>query len=1054
MFYQWISFGILLFFVNSLVSGEECKHYQHLTANTYYAYFTFPNSDRKYENNQSCSWLIFSGGKDLSLEIQWLWVDIEFTVGCNADYVQIYRGMNRETGELLDHRCGKSTSAIQNIGRYGLVYFSSNNETVGSGFKFRYRSKTGMTSCKSPESLTAHPYQWQVFTSPYYPKPYVSNLVCHWVITAADSDNIVHLQFEDFDVELTDDCTKDYLQIHDGGSKDSPLLGTYCGQDLPEVKSTGRKMFISLYSDDQGQNIGFKAKYIASQTGSQCSGITYLVAVRNRKKYLLSPNYPHFYGSNLSCSWLIQSGSIGRSMYLDVVDSDIEYSEGCQKDYVEIYLGLSRDAPIFSRWCGGTRRKFYTYNFYNYLFVHFHTDSAFSGRGFQLSYYLVQTDSVCSESISVTVVRNSWHELTSPYYPTVYEGNVTCTWVIESQHPNDLIEMQVVESEIEESIGCIYDYVTIYDGHNKEAKVLRRWCGKETPHFLSSQSAFVIEFFTDNSYEYKGFKIRLRSVKRRDVCGPAGYFAVKGEIKYLSSPTTLSPLYRSASCMWLIETNPGDILKIEVIFSSLGQSPVCDNTYFKVYDGLTEDDQLLGFTCGNRTPTYISTGQHMLLTLKSSNESNGFFMSYTALTRAHKCENIHQLTSTRKKTYFTTPDFSVSAKSSTSCSWRITASVPGDVIRLQIVFAEILSKPECKDAHVEVFDGFDEFAPSLGKFCGIDEPSFISTSGEMFLRLRGIILGATRFTAVFHSEPPDSGEICPDGVVLVNATTTEQFFNVTPSKSQTASSKLCRWQITGGEANDTILLQFLLANFGQKSSDCMSEYISVHEDSSSSSPVQTFCGNERPTIRSQKNTLHISALSNSSEFSFIAKFQMISDPELNYEALKNATSQKKFFSSPDFFNQSETSMFVHWVIKAAEKEKVIFELAYSGIPRTYNCDMASVSVYNSATESSVDTLLGRFCGPNGVTLISTGNYLLVKYNTKAMSESRGFMAAYYTKKNEPPKVDNTSQKFSAICIVLIVIGVVVVMSWLLWRWRRNMQYRFVRIRHWPDEDND
>lgn len=36
--------------------------------------------------------------------------------------------------------------------------------------------------------------------------------------------------------------------------------------------------------------------------------------------------------------------------------------------------------------------------------------------------------------------------------------------MIESQHPNDLIEMQVVESEIEESIGCIYDYVTIYDG--------------------------------------------------------------------------------------------------------------------------------------------------------------------------------------------------------------------------------------------------------------------------------------------------------------------------------------------------------------------------------------------------------------------------------------------------------------------------------------------------------------------------------------------------------------------------------------------------------------
>ena len=45
-----------------------------------------------------------------------------------------------------------------------------------------------------------------------------------------------------------------------------------------------------------------------------------------------------------------------------------------------------------------------------------------------------------------------------------------------------------------------------------------------------------------------------------------------------------------------------------------------------------------------------------------------------------------------------------------------------------------------------------------------------------------------------------------------------------------------------------------------------------------------------------------------------------------------------------------SAMFVSWVIKAVEKEeKIIFQLAFSGIPRTYNCDMASLSVYDSAT---------------------------------------------------------------------------------------------------------
>ena len=51
-----------------------------------------------------------------------------------------------------------------------------------------------------------------------------------------------------------------------------------------------------------------------------------------------------------------------------------------------------------------------------------------------------------------------------------------------------------------------------------------------------------------------------------------------------------------------------------------------------------------------------------------------------------------------------------------------------------------------------------------------------------------------------------------------------------------------------------------------------------------------------------------------------------------------------------FIYLSFIAMFVFWVIKAVEKEeKVIFQLAFSGILQTNNYDMTSLSVYDSAT---------------------------------------------------------------------------------------------------------
>ena len=41
------------------------------------------------------------------------------------------------------------------------------------------------------------------------------------------ADHYIELSFEDFDVESYDDCKTDVLEVKDGGSVNSPLIGIY-----------------------------------------------------------------------------------------------------------------------------------------------------------------------------------------------------------------------------------------------------------------------------------------------------------------------------------------------------------------------------------------------------------------------------------------------------------------------------------------------------------------------------------------------------------------------------------------------------------------------------------------------------------------------------------------------------------------------------------------------------------------------------------------------------------------------------------------------------------
>ena len=56
--------------------------------------------------------------------------------------------------------------------------------------------------------------------------------------------------------------------MRDGGSADSPVIGTYCGIQIPDpLTSTANFMFLKFVTDGSVQNLGFEASYEIAEAG-------------------------------------------------------------------------------------------------------------------------------------------------------------------------------------------------------------------------------------------------------------------------------------------------------------------------------------------------------------------------------------------------------------------------------------------------------------------------------------------------------------------------------------------------------------------------------------------------------------------------------------------------------------------------------------------------------------------------------------------------------------------------------------------------------------------
>uniref|UniRef100_A0A7M4DYW0 CUB and Sushi multiple domains 2 n=1 Tax=Crocodylus porosus TaxID=8502 RepID=A0A7M4DYW0_CROPO len=278
-----------------------------------------------------------------------------------------------------------------------------------------------------------------IVLSPNYPEEYGSSLHCVWLIIAKPESRI-HLAFNDFDVEPQ----FDFLAVKDGGTAESPVLGTFSGNQIPSsLTSSGHVARLEFQTDHSMEKRGFNITFTtfrhnecpdpgvpvngkrfgdSLQLGSSVSflcdegfirthgseTITCILKEGNvvwnnavlrceapcgghltsPSGMILSPGWPGFYKDSLNCVWVIEA----QPGYPIKITFDRWFKTEVNYDTLEVRDGRSYSSPLIGVY-DGTQVPQFLISTSNYLYLLFTTDKSHSDIGFQIRYETVKLQS-------------------------------------------------------------------------------------------------------------------------------------------------------------------------------------------------------------------------------------------------------------------------------------------------------------------------------------------------------------------------------------------------------------------------------------------------------------------------------------------------------------------------------------------------------------------------------------------------------------------------------------------------------------------------------------
>uniref|UniRef100_A0A3Q3MXM2 Cubilin n=1 Tax=Mastacembelus armatus TaxID=205130 RepID=A0A3Q3MXM2_9TELE len=906
-----------------------------------------PNWPNNYAHNRQCIYLIrLPAGEQVALNFTHL--DIESHSSCTFDYVEVRDG-RMETDPLIGKYCGSTLPApILSSSNSLWIRFKSDSSVSRAGFRAIYTVACGGTLSGTGQ-----------LRSPYHPNAYPHNKICEWVINQPEG-YVVTLNFLSFDVE-GGSCNFDFVEVRDGSTSSSPLLGKFCGSAMPPMlQSTQRSMHIKFQTDSSVSNYGFEAAYDSALEG--CGD-----TLTSPSGTITSPGHPTNYPHGASCTWYI-SVTPGNLIRLSFQSFNLEYHANCNFDYLEVYdNGTVETGTKIGRYCGRSVPPSIT-STDNLLTLLFVSDSSLATEGFSASYVSINATTDCGQTFTTPTGSFS-----SPNYPNYYPNSRDCIFKIIVE-VNMQIMLNFTDFELEGTPpSCIFDFVEIRDGGYETSPLIGKFCDDQRPPVLVSHSNRLwVRFRSDTTITRRGFFAHWDGTQTG--CGgtlttPSGGF---------SSPNYPLPYHPNAECYWNIRTNQGNQLLLSFSDFHLESSSGCMYDYLAVYDGNSSSAAELVKLCGSQLPSTINSSSNQLyvkLRTDSTVNTGGFLASYTT-----KCHNV--LISDRHRGVVESLNFPNNYPPNSQCRWTIQANGRNTISYTFTAFQLEDSSSTCIYDYVKLYDGPNEQAPLIGTFCGYTPPpahNTTSSSLTMVFRTDSSVF-MSGFQMMWYQNGCGGELSGPSGS-----------FNSPGYPNNYPENRECIWYITTSAGSSiTLTIYEFDVEFHQ---DCNYDVLEVYGGPDLTAPqLAKLC-------TTTSRPMHVSSTGNLMTVRFKSD-AFISGRGFNASwaevqggcgGLVSAPSGE--IHSPLYPSSYPENVDCSWVISVDSHHRVFFNFTDLDVESHSTCLWDYVAIHDGPTVSS--PLLALVCGtspPPPIT--STQNTIFVRFRSDASRNHRGFSARF------------------------------------------------------------
>ncbi|CAH1246046.1 OVCH1 [Branchiostoma lanceolatum] len=229
------------------------------------------------------------------------------------------------------------------------------------------------------------------------------------------------------------------------------------------------------------------------------------------------------YANNQDCTWKI-TVSAGKFVQLSFTQFDVEDDSTCDYDYVKVYDGPSTSSSVLGTFCGSSLPA-RVVSSTNVMTVRFVSDSSITETGFVAAYNAVDTGAVVTQppttggSCGNAVLSGDSGTFTSPNYPSNYPDSAQCSWKM-SVTAGKQVVINFDPMNIEADGGCSYDSVSVYDGPDASAPLLRKLCGSSAREVVANGNEAFVVFSSDSSVTESGFSATFSARDPPPTCAP------------------------------------------------------------------------------------------------------------------------------------------------------------------------------------------------------------------------------------------------------------------------------------------------------------------------------------------------------------------------------------------------------------------------------------------------------------------------------------------------------------------------------------------------------